>query len=69
MNGDRKLIAESLHMRANWIETGNVLLSGADLTHQRLMGNKRAGEIKTLTRDQVTLAIKLRDLAGEYEKS
>ena len=56
---DEQLIAQSLVMWANYIETGDMSTSAIDAKHAKLSYN-------ALTTDQMRLIIRLRDLAGQF---
>lgn len=63
---EREMIALSLNMRSNYIETSDVNMSAVDATiyNQTLSkGDKRKIELKQLGNDQFILAFKLRLLA------
>ena len=57
-----ELITSSLHMRANYIETGNVALSAKDAAE-----SNQHKLIKSLDEDQQDLVDQLRKLARAYE--
>ena len=58
-DSDAKLLATSLNMRANWIETGNITLSASDA-----VGSGQSHLIRPLTPNQQELVARLRELAA-----
>lgn len=74
MESDRDITATALHMRANWIETGNPCLSAEDaLDHRRAWerdtkyesrSNPRPPLPKKLTDEQKELVARLRALTN-----
>jgi hypothetical protein len=82
MESKKEMIANSLRMRANYIETGDVCLGRNDAikrndavrAEQRRMGSPTWGEhqliqIKELTIEQQKLVIAIRELADEIQFS
>lgn len=60
---DMNLISQSISMRANWIETGDPVLSAGDLHNQ-----KRQKELKHLDDYQLRLVLRLRELASTFAR-